>query len=214
MPNRRAVDDWNLQGAQDALADIADGYSASLRRLRLGEFAQHDAAHALEFSGLLEMQQHTIELIGFQSAILEQENRAARVKLPRRPERCFDKRDAAAKQNPSGRTAHQCFSAQLCGPGAVRRRHRAHERIGIVAASRVRACVKAASHERAVKSDPAELLPQKNVERGQIAERAKNLRLFDTGSLYLLQEFRAAVATTSAKDRLKFRIDQRIVEIF
>src|SRR5260370_16100613 len=211
MPNRRAVDDGNLQGAEDALADIADSHCASLGRLGLWEFAQHDAAHALEFSGLLEMQQHTIELIGVQSAILEQKNRAARVKLPRRPERCFDKRDAAAKQNPSGRTAHQCFSTQLCGPGAVRRRHRAHERIGIVAASRIRTGVKAAGYERPIKGDPAEFLPQKNVERGQIAERAKNLRLFDTGGLYLLQEFRAAVATASTKDRLKFRIEQRIV---
>src|SRR5713226_5349294 len=107
MPNRRAVHNRNLQGAQDALADIADGYGASLRRLRLGEFAQHDAAHALEFSGLLEMQQHTIELIGFQSAILEQKNRAARVKLPRRPERCFDERDASTEQDTPGCAADQ-----------------------------------------------------------------------------------------------------------
>src|ERR1700731_3492021 len=103
MPNWRPVDNRNLQGTQDAPADLSDSilagslwsprpHCALLGRFGIGKFAQNDAMHTLEFPGLPEMQQHAVELVGSYSAVLQQENRPARVQLPRRSKSRFDER--------------------------------------------------------------------------------------------------------------------------
>ena len=63
----------------------------------VGKFTEHEAAHAFEFSGLAQMQQHAIELIGTHTAIFEDEDRTARVEFPRRAERGLEQRDATAE---------------------------------------------------------------------------------------------------------------------
>ncbi len=80
---------------------------------------------------------------------------------------------------PVGRAARKCFASQRRGPAAVRRRHRAHECVRIVAARGVRARVKSAGHQRPVKRDPPQFLPQKNLDGRQIAEPAKNSGLLE-----------------------------------
>ncbi len=97
-PTGDAVNNGNFQRAEHAFAYFRDRHRAAFRRFGIRKFSQDDSAYAFKFSRLLQMQQHAIELIGFHSAVFQQQNRAARIEFPRRADRRFNQRDASAQQ--------------------------------------------------------------------------------------------------------------------
>ena len=159
------------------------------------------------------MQQHAIELVRFQAPVLQHQNTAASVEFPRSANRCFDQSNASAQQRSYGRAARQRFPAQRRGPAAIGRGHRAHESIRIVPPGGIGALVKAAGHERTVKSDPMKFLPQKNVDRRQIAEPAKNPGPLHPRDLQAFQKFRAAVPAARAEHASNLTTNQGILQL-
>ena len=213
-PTGAPIDDRNAQRAENAPANVGDRHGAAFGRVGLGKFSEDDSAHAFKFSRLLQVQQHAIELVWFHSHVLKQQDRAARIEFPRRAHRSFDQCDAAAEQRPFGRAARERFAFERRGPSAVRRRHRPHERVRIEPARCIWARIESAGHQRAVKRDPAKLLPQKNVDRRQIAERAKNPGLFEARRCEPVQNLRAAVSASGTQHRANLGARQSILQMF
>ena len=69
------------------------------RRIAFREIAEDDSRDASEISGLLQVHQRAIHLIGLHAAIFEHKIAPARVEFPRSAERRLHEREAAAEQN-------------------------------------------------------------------------------------------------------------------
>src|SRR5271156_6177477 len=139
-------------------------------RFTLWKIAEQDAGNAAQLARLLQVHEGAVHLPGFHAAVLEQQDCAVRVELPGSSQRSFDQRQAAAEKNAVRRARHHRLgSRKRDRPALLGFSESAREGFGVVAVSGSRAFVEARCRHWSVKADPAKFLPQKNLQRGEIA---------------------------------------------
>src|SRR5260370_36257912 len=170
MPNGSAEDDRDTERPQNSRADFPYRRSSGSGRLTLGEVSEHNPATAFEFTGLFQMHQHTIHLVRFHRAVFEDQDRIPGVQFPRRSDRRLKKSHASAQHSPRRLTRQDGRTPQPQLPAAFRSAHRLKKGALIIALAPTRAGVEPGSHHGTVESDPVALLPEKDLQRGEIAE--------------------------------------------
>src|SRR5262249_41521725 len=91
----------------------------SQRRLAIRKISQHNSANRRQLPRLLQMHQRAIHLPRLHPAILEHQNRAARIQFPRRPKRRLNQRQASAKQNSIALAVDHRLALQTNAPSAA-----------------------------------------------------------------------------------------------
>ena len=96
-----------------------------------------------------------------------------RVQLPRRSKRRLHQIQAAAEKRAFSNTRRQRLALQVDRPALLRFRNRPYKAFSIVSVRSACASIEARRNHRAVNRDPPKFLPQKNMQRSDIAETAK-----------------------------------------
>ncbi len=96
MPDRRTEDDRHAEQPQNSRADFPHRGSSGNGRLAIRKVSEHNPAHAVKFSSLLQMHQNAIYLVGFHSAVFEDQNRIPGVQFPWRADCGLQQRHASA----------------------------------------------------------------------------------------------------------------------
>ena len=173
MPDWNAPHNGHAERAQDAPANVGDAPAPCDGRIRLRKIAENKSANAVELPCLPKMHQHAIHLIGLHRAILQNKDGILRLQLPRRSDRCFEKCEASTEHTAFGFACDHRLALQVERPAAPRFAHCAAKGGFIVPARNSGTGVKARRNHWPVKGYPAAALPQKNLQRRDVAE-AKN----------------------------------------
>jgi hypothetical protein len=116
VPEWQAEDDRNFQGSQRIQNDILGTGRLPLRIDTVKQVAHSDPRESVELSRSPELVEQTVEDVGLLADILEEQDRAAGVHLPRRPEAGRQQGERAADQRALSATAPMRLSLQdRCG---------------------------------------------------------------------------------------------------
>src|SRR5258705_10854646 len=160
MANRRTVDNRDPERRENSCADSADRWAARNGRVAIWKIAEEQSANLGEFSGVFQMHEDAVDLVGFHGAVFEDENCSVRIDFPWSAERGFQQRHCAAEHDSLGRTRTQDITLQRNGPGAQSSCHRIAKGGFILAAGSTGTVIEACGQHRAVKPAPAMFLPK------------------------------------------------------
>src|SRR5713226_9231089 len=170
MPDGSTEYERDTERPQNSRADFPYSGSTSHDRLTFRKVSQHNPAHAFELTGLFQMHQDAIHLVGLHGAIFENKDRILGVQFPRRSNRGLQQSHASAQNSSQGLTRKNSLTLQPQLPAAFRSAHRLKKGTFVIALARTRTDVEPSGNHGTVKSDPIALLPEKNLQSGQVAE--------------------------------------------
>src|SRR5258708_4283801 len=179
MPDGSAEYDRDTERPQNSRAHFPYSGGSSHDRLTFRKVSQHNPAHAFELTGLFQMHQDAIHLVGLHSAIFENQDRILGVQFPRRSDRGFQQSQASAQNSAHGLTREDGFTLQPQLPAAFRSAYRLKKRAFIIAPARTRTRVQAGGNHWTVEGDPVTPLPQKDLQSGEVAESNHALEIRD-----------------------------------
>src|SRR5216684_1451436 len=195
MPDRRTKHDGDAERPKNSRADLPDGWGSGHSRLAFWKVSQHNPPHSCKFSGLFQMHQDAIHLVGLHSAVLENQDRIFGVQFPRRPNRGLEQSHASAQNSAHRLTCEDRFTSQPQFPPAFRSAHRLKKGALVIALVRARARVEPPSYHGTVESDPVAPLPEKDLQSGEVAESNHALEIAET--LFQL-EFQKIIRSVAA----------------
>src|SRR5712692_6805964 len=195
MPDGSTEYDRDTERPQNSRADFPYSGSTSHDRLTFRKVSQHNPAHAFELTGLFQMHQDAIHLVGLHGAIFENKDRILGVQFPRRSNRGLQQSHASAQNSAHGLTREDGFTLQPQLPAAFRFAYRLKKRAFIIALARTRTRVEPGGNHWTVESDPVTLLPQKDLQSGEIAESNHALEI---GDAFLQFEFQKIIRSVTA----------------
>src|SRR5712692_160332 len=195
MPDRRTKHNGDAERPQNSCADLPDGWGSSHGWLAFWKVSQHDPAHTRKFSGLFQMHQDAIHLVGLHGAVLENQDRIFGVQFPRRSNRGLQQSHASAQNSAHRLSREDGFTSQPQFPPAFRFAHGLKKGALIIALVRARARVEPPSYHGTVESDPVAPLPEKDLQSGEVAESNHALEIAET--LFQL-EFQKIIRSVAA----------------
>src|SRR6266851_1345648 len=170
MPDRRTKHDGDAERPKNSRADLPDGWGSGHSRLAFWKVSQHNPPHSCKFSGLFQMHQDAIHLVGLHSAVLENQDRIFGVQFPRRPNRGLEQSHASAQNSAHRLTCEDRFTSQPQFPPAFRSAHRLKKGALVITLALTRTRVEPSGYHGAVERDPVTPLPQKYLQRCEVAE--------------------------------------------
>src|ERR1700674_3471710 len=124
MAVRRTNNDRDAERPRNSRAYFPYGGSSGHSRLTIRKISEYNPAHAFEFTGLFQMHQDAIHLVGPHGAIFENQDRILGVQFPRRSDRGLQQSYAPAQNSAHGLTGEDGLAPQPQLPAAFRSAHR------------------------------------------------------------------------------------------
>src|SRR5207253_1206129 len=160
------------------------------------------------------MHKRAIDLPGLHAANLKQDNAAGRIEGPGCAERGLDEVHAAAEDKPFSKAAKNRFTLQIQFPRRRRAGYRGFERGSVVALWSASTGIEAGGDHRAVKTGPMKFLPNKNLERGDVAVADDAFRRQTVLGAEFIEQVIRTVAAAERNERRDFRVVQERSKIF